>query len=129
MTAPFRWFVGGPLGSGTQWMSWVHQRDVVRSILFAIEHDSLAGPVDVVAPNPVTMNDFARALGRALGRPAALRAPAFALKLALGEGLAQVVLTGQRVSPAKLQQAGFRFQFPELAGALAELFADRRVVR
>ncbi|MGA7122701.1 MAG: TIGR01777 family oxidoreductase [Polyangiaceae bacterium] len=129
MTMPFRWFIGGPLGSGAQWMSWIHHRDVVRSILFAIEQDSLAGPVDVVAPNPVTMNDFARSLGRALGRPAAMRAPAFALRLALGGGLAQVVLTGQRVSSAKLQRAGFRFQFPDLADALAELFADRRAAR
>jgi NAD dependent epimerase/dehydratase family enzyme len=110
-------------------MSWVHQQDVVRCILFAIGEGTLAGPVNVVAPKPVTMNDFARLLGRALGRPAMMRAPAFALKFALGEGLAQVVLTGQRVSANKVLQAGFRFQFPELAQALAELYADRRVPR
>ncbi|HXN32920.1 MAG TPA: TIGR01777 family oxidoreductase [Polyangiaceae bacterium] len=129
MTAPFKWFVGGPLGSGAQWMSWVHQRDVVRAILFAIGDATLDGPVNVVAPGPVTMDDFARSLGRAMARPAAVRAPAFALRLALGEGLAQVVLTGQRVVPRKLERAGFRFQFPELGDALAELYADHRVAR
>jgi uncharacterized protein (TIGR01777 family) len=129
MTVPFKWFVGGPLGSGAQWLSWIHLRDVVRAILFAIGEETLAGPVNVVAPGPVTMSDFARSLGRAIGRPAAMRVPAFALRLALGEGLAQMVLTGQRAAPRKLQQVGFRFQFPELAGALAELFAERRVSR
>ncbi len=129
MTVPFKWFVGGPLGGGAQWLSWVHLRDVVRAVLFAIGEEALAGPVNVVAPGPVTMSDFARSLGRALGRPAAMRVPAFALRLALGEGLAQMVLTGQRAAPRKLQQAGFGFQFPELAGALAELYAERRVSR
>lgn len=129
MTVPFKWFVGGPLGGGSQWLSWIHQRDVVRAILFAIGEETLAGPVNVVAPGPVTMSDFARSLGRAIGRPAAMRVPAFALRLALGEGLAQMVLTGQRAAPRKLQHVGFKFQFPELAGALAELYAERRVSR
>jgi uncharacterized protein (TIGR01777 family) len=129
MTGPFLWFVGGPLGDGKQWMSWIHARDVVRALLFAIDDEVLAGPVNVVAKSPVTMNDFARALGRALGRPAAVRVPALALRLVLGEGLSQVVLTGQRVAPRKLERAGFAFQFPQLSDALAELYADRRVAR
>ncbi len=129
MTGPFNWFLGGPLGSGTQWMSWIHQRDIVRAILFAIGDETLAGPLNLVAPGPVTMDGFARSLGRELARPALVRAPAFAIRLALGEGLARVVLTGQRVAPRKLQRAGFQFQFPTLGGALADLYADRRVAR
>ena len=118
----FRWFLGGPIGSGRQWISWVHIRDTVRAILFALDEPSLSGPVNVVAPEPVTMNDFARALGRALGRPSALRAPAAVLRVALGSGLSRVVLTGQRVAPGKLREAGFAFEFPGLDRALADLY-------
>jgi uncharacterized protein (TIGR01777 family) len=129
MAGPFNWFVGGPVGTGTQWVSWVHQRDVVRALLFAIGDEAIVGPVNVVAPGPVTMNDFARALGGALGRPTAMRVPAVALRLALGDGLAQVVLTGQRVTSRKLERAGFAFQFSQLTAALAELYVERRISR
>jgi uncharacterized protein (TIGR01777 family) len=122
LEAPYRAFVGGPLGSGRQWISWVHRRDVVRSILFVLEHETCSGPLNVVAPEPVTMEAFARAFGRALRRPAALRAPAFALKIALGDGLASLLLTGQRVAPRGLQAAGFEFAFPHLDAALADLY-------
>jgi uncharacterized protein (TIGR01777 family) len=126
---PFKFFVGGPLGGGRQWISWVHQRDVVRSLLFAVEKETLHGPINVCAPEPVTMNDFARALGHALGRPAALRAPTVALRLALGDGLAKLLLTGQRVVPGVLRQAGFVFEFPRLPGALANLYGEHGVSR
>jgi hypothetical protein len=121
MAAPFRWFVGGPIGSGAQWVSWIHVRDVVRALVFAMDGDALEGPVNVVAPEPVAMGDLARALGHALHRPSFFRVPPFALRLALGEGLAKVLLTGQRAAPHKLLGAGFKFDFPRLEQALADL--------
>jgi uncharacterized protein len=117
MLPVFRRFVGGPLGSGEQWLSWIQMVDVVRALTFAIDDARLEGPFDVTAPAPVTMNDFARALGRALHRPHAMRVPETALRLALGEG-ANVLLTGQRVLPKKLLAAGFSFEHPDLASAL-----------
>lgn len=121
MARPFKWFVGGPIGSGRQWVSWVHVRDVVRALLFAIDREALVGPVNVVAPTPVTMEALARCIARTLHRPAWMRAPAFALRLALGEGLAQMLLTGQRVLPRKLLDAGFVFDFPGIEEACADL--------
>lgn len=122
MAAPFRLFVGGSIGSGEQWMSWVHLRDVVRALLFAIDCETLTGAFDLTAPEPVDMNAFAKALGHALHRPSTMRVPATALRLALGSGLARVLLTGQRAVPRKLLDAGFTFEFPRLDGALAALF-------
>jgi len=119
MALPYRWFVGGPVGGGTQWVSWIHLRDAVRALLFALDSDALAGPFNVVAPNPVTMNELARAIAAAMGRPAAFRVPAVALRLALGDGLARVLLTGQRVAPSVLVAAGFTFELPEAHQALA----------
>jgi uncharacterized protein (TIGR01777 family) len=121
MTAPFRWFVGGPLGSGRQWVSWIHLRDAVRALLFALDRDALSGPVNVVAPNPVRMAALAMAIGRALRRPAAMRVPAGALRLALGRGLAQALLTGQRALPRKLLETGFAFDFAHVDEACADL--------
>jgi uncharacterized protein (TIGR01777 family) len=121
MAIPFRWFVGGPLGSGRQWVSWIHLRDVVRALLFAMDNEALAGPVNVVAPAPVTMETLARSIARSLHRPDALRVPAFALKAALGAGLAGMLLRGQRVVPRKLLSAGFHFDFPQIEGACADL--------
>jgi uncharacterized protein (TIGR01777 family) len=121
MATPFRWFVGGPIGTGRQWVSWIHLRDAVRALVFALERDSLSGPVNVVAPHPVTMNTLSRAIANALRRPSALRVPSFALRAALGEGLAQVLLTGQRAVPRRLLEAGFAFEFPHVEGACADL--------
>jgi uncharacterized protein (TIGR01777 family) len=126
MLGPFKWFVGGPIGSGKQWLSWVHWRDVVGALLFAIETPALDGPFNTCAPEAATMGDFAHALGHALGRPSILSVPGFALKAALGDGMARVVLTGQRARPAKLLQAGYAFRFPSLAGALEDLVGKRR---
>ncbi len=123
MEGAFKWFAGGAVGSGKQWLSWVHWSDVVRALLFAIDEDALAGAVNVVAPHPVTMHELARALGRAMGRPAVLGVPAFALRLALGEGLAQMLLTGQRATPAALRRTGFVFDFTSVDEALADLFS------
>jgi uncharacterized protein (TIGR01777 family) len=121
MRKPFELFAGGPLGTGRQWLSWIHVRDAVRSLVFAIDTATFSGPFNVVAPAPVTMNSFARALGEVLGRPSFFRVPALALRAALGDGVAELLLTGQRAIPRKLQAAGFRFDFPELDGALRDL--------
>ncbi len=117
----FRAYLGGPVGDGSQWMPWIHHRDLTRAFLFLAEHPELEGPVNVTAPNPVRNWDFAKALGRALSRPTLLRTPAFLLRLVMGE-LAEVVLTGQRVIPQKLLAAGFQFLFPTVDQALEEIF-------
>ncbi len=119
----FKAFVGGPVGSGAQWMPWVHHRDLTRAFLFLPDHPELAGPVNFAAPNPVRNWDFAKALGRALGRPAVLRTPAFMMRLVLGE-LADAVLTGQRVIPQKLTAAGFNFLFPTIDQALQDILGQ-----
>jgi uncharacterized protein (TIGR01777 family) len=122
MTTPFKLFVGGSIGTGRQWVSWVHLRDVVRALLFAVDRDAVAGPFNVTAPHPVDMDAFARTLGRVLHRPSAMRVPAIALRAALGRGLAEVLLTGQRAVPRRLLDAGFAFDFPRLDAALEGVF-------
>jgi uncharacterized protein (TIGR01777 family) len=125
MVTPFRCFVGGPLGSGTQWMSWVHLHDAVNALLFAIDNEALVGPFNVTAPAPVDMNAFAKALGDALHRPSAMRVPAAALRLAVGRGLATALLSGQRALPRALLGLAFAFRFPSLAGALSDVLSPR----
>ena len=124
MVQPFRAFVGGPLGSGTQMLSWVHLSDAVRALLFAIDTAHFEGPFNVTAPNAVSMNEIAAGIGKVLHRPAFLRAPAFAIRAALGER-ADLVLTGQRAVPAALLAAGFRFSFERVGDALADILATR----
>jgi uncharacterized protein (TIGR01777 family) len=119
----FRKFVGGPVGSGEQWLSWIHQQDLVRAYLFLLDHPELAGPVNFTSPAPVRNRDFARALGRALNRPAFMPAPAFMLRLVLGE-FAEVILTGQKILPQKLLAAGFQFLYPTIDQALEHLLGD-----
>jgi uncharacterized protein (TIGR01777 family) len=119
----FKNFLGGSVGSGQQWLSWIHQQDQVRAFLFLLEQPELAGPVNFTAPNPARNRDFAKALGRALNRPAILPAPAFMLHLALGE-FADVILTGQKVLPQKLLAAGFQFQFSTIDQALQDILAE-----
>lgn len=119
----FKSFVGGPVGSGQQWLSWIHQQDQVRAFLFLLEHPELAGPVNFTAPNPVRNRDFAKALGKALDRPAFLPVPGFMLRLVYGE-FADVALTGQKVLPQKLLAAGFEYHFPTLDQALQDLLAE-----
>lgn len=115
----FRLGLGGRLGSGRQWTSWISLEDEVRAIVFALEHDALAGPVNVVAPSPVTNRDFTAALAGVLGRPARLPVPRAALAIALGRELTDdMVLASQRVLPTALGDAGFSFAHPEIAGAL-----------
>lgn len=121
MSGAFRAFVGGPLGRGTQWFAWVHVRDVVRALLLLLNRSDLSGAFNVTAPAPVTMNVFARALGGALERPSAMRVPAVALRVALGQGLAETLLTGQRAVPRRLEAAGFAFDFGRIDEALRDL--------
>jgi hypothetical protein len=121
MAEPFRWFVGGAIGTGRQWVSWIHLYDVVRALLHIVDCEAVVGPVNVVSPLPVTMETLARSIASTLGRPGVVRVPAFALRFALGDGLAQMLLTGQRVLPRKLLESGFVFDFPRVEEACADL--------
>lgn len=121
MLPVFRKGIGGTLGSGRQWMSWVSLRDAVRGIVFLMDHTELAGSFNVAAPNPVTNRTFTHALARALHRPALLPVPAAALRLAFGAMADESLLASCRAVPQRLQQAGFEFQDPEIGPALASL--------
>jgi uncharacterized protein len=118
----FRFGVGGKLGSGHQWMAWIHIDDAVNLIVFALNFAAIHGAVNATAPHPVTNEEFTERLAIALHRPAILPVPAFALKLALGE-MSEMVLASQRVLPTVAKSAGFRFQYPELRDALENLLA------
>jgi len=117
MVPPFKFFVGGPLGSGKQWMSWIHLDDEIGLIVFLVNHPTASGPINATAPNPVTMKEFCKTLGGVLHRPSWAPVPAFALRLLLGE-MADILLTGQRVLPAKTQGLGYGFKYPDLRQAL-----------
>ncbi len=119
MLPAFKAFVGGPVGTGAQYMGWIHLVDTVRALEHALGTD-LSGPFNVTAPEPVTMNVFAHALGEALGRPSICRVPPFAVKLALG-ARSEAVLSGQRAVPQRLVESGFDFVFPDLPSALADI--------
>jgi hypothetical protein len=121
MLLPFRLGIGGRLGAGRQWMSWITRDDLVAAIRFALRRAELRGPVAAVSPNPVTNREFTAALGRALRRPTILPAPAFALKLVFGEMASALLLASQRVQPRRLLAAGFAFTAPTLDQALAAL--------
>lgn len=115
----FRLGLGGPLGSGRQWMSWIGIEDAIRAVLFALGTPSLAGPVNLTAPSPVTNAEFAHALARQLRRPAVLPVPAFALRLALGRMADEALLASTRAVPSRLLVAGFHFAHPTVDKALA----------
>ncbi len=120
LVLPFRFFVGGPLGTGRQWLSWIHLADEVAAIRFVIDDPAACGVYNLSAPEPVTYARVARTLGRVLHRPSFFRVPGPILRLALGE-VASVVLVGQRVVPRRLLEQGFRFRFSELEPALRDL--------
>jgi len=123
MMKPFRFFVGGKIASGRQWMSWITLEDVVGIVRYALEDASVSGVLNVVAPQPVRNAEFTRELGRAMHRPAVFAAPAFALRLALGREMADSLLLGsERVEPARLNQLGYRFTHASLPEALAHIF-------
>ncbi len=117
----FRFFLGSPLGSGRQWFSWIHERDLANVFLFIMDHPDIRGPVNCTAPEPVRNREMTETLGRVLGVPTFMpRVPGFVLRLMKGE-FGSVILEGQRVLPRKLQSAGFTFQFPQLREALHDL--------
>ncbi|MCB9078408.1 MAG: TIGR01777 family protein [Anaerolineaceae bacterium] len=120
LAMPVRFFIGGPLGSGRQWLSWIHYADEIGAIKFLIETEAARGPINLTSPQPVRNKELAQAIGRVLHRPAIMPAPGLAVKLMVGE-LADVVLEGQKVVPAALQRLGYSFQYPQLDAALKNL--------
>jgi uncharacterized protein len=125
MMGPFKFGAGGRIGSGQQWVSWITLADTVAVIRKVLENRAVSGAVNVVAPQPVRNADFARALGRAMHRPAIFSTPAFVLKFALGEMAETLLLASQRVAPARLEQLGHRFALRDLDSALASVLAER----
>lgn len=126
MMLPFRFFAGGPLGSGRQQMSWIHRDDWIGLVAWAIRLPLVTGPVNATAPNPVANWEFSRTLGRAMRRPSWAPVPGFVLKLIVGELAEVALLRGQRVLPSRAQELGFTFRYPELKAALAAIFERGR---
>jgi uncharacterized protein (TIGR01777 family) len=120
MLMPFRLGVGGRLGSGRQWMSWIHLEDMVDLILFAVENP-VEGPLNATSPNPVRNEEFTRTLGSALGRPTVIPIPSLALKLRFGTEAAGHMMESSRVLPVETQRSGFEFRYPEIDSALKAL--------
>jgi uncharacterized protein len=121
MLLPFKLFAGGPLGSGKQWMPWVHIDDVIGIVRFAIENQHVTGPLNATSPNQLTNKEFSNLLGSVLQRPSFLPAPAFALRLVLGEMADTLLLSGQRVMPERTRELGYSFKYPDLEEALRDI--------
>lgn len=124
MMMPFRFFAGGYLGSGKQWFPWIHRDDVINAMLFLIQDNSLSGAVNFVAPDAVTMKEFCKTLGKIMHSPSWTFVPSFVLRIALGE-MAEMLLTGQKVVPKKLLEAGFEFLYPKLEDALENVVKEK----
>jgi hypothetical protein len=122
MLTPFKVGLGGPVGSGKQWFSWIHLADLVGILLLALHKSEATGVINGTAPHPVTNKEFSKALGRALHRPSFLPVPGFALRLRFGQ-VAEVLTTGQRVLPRRALALGYQFQFPEIDLALTAALA------
>lgn len=120
MKLPFAFFVGGALGSGTQYLSWIHMYDMISALVYPIENSELSGPYNAASPNPVQMNEFAKTMGKVMNRPSLFKVPEFVLDTVLGEA-ATPVLASLRIQPKVLQQAGFEFEFEDLEIALADI--------
>ncbi|TVR70849.1 MAG: TIGR01777 family protein [Sphaerobacteraceae bacterium] len=120
MAMPFKFFVGGPIASGKQGVSWIHIRDHIEALRFLLKESDLAGPINLSAPNPASNRQFSKAIGKALGRPSFMPAPGFALRAAVGE-FANHLIYGQYVVPHRLLEAGFEFKFPDVEPALKDL--------
>lgn len=125
MIMPYKFSMGGPIGNGKQWSSWIHIKDEVRAIKFLIENDSAKGAYNLTAPTPVSNNEMAESIGNTLNKPAKLRIPAFILKLMLGEMADELLLNGLKVIPKRLLDAGFRFQFETIESALKNLLNSK----
>lgn len=124
MLLPFRLFAGGPMGSGRQYLPWIHPFDEAAAILFLLQQREASGPYNLVAPQTVTNADFGKTIGKVINRPYWLPVPGFAMRLAFGE-VAEMVLTGQRAIPQRLQEMGFKFRFPELQPALQDVLGEK----
>jgi|ERR1700730_14112289 len=124
MLPPFRMGIGGRIGDGKQWMSWIALDDVIGALKFALTNDPLHGPVNFVAPNPVTNAEFTKTLGKALSRPTLFPIPAFGVRLVFGEMADALLLSSQRVEPSRLETAGYQFQYSNLDGALRRAIAE-----
>ena len=118
---PFRFFVGGSLGSGKQWLSWIHLEDEIRAIRFLMENENLSGAFNLTAPSPRVMKDFCKILGRVMHRPCWLKVPGFMLRLIMGEMAQALILTSQRVQPKRLLESGYQFLYPEAKSALSQI--------
>ena len=122
LALPFRVFAGGRVGSGDQYWPWIHRDDWVRMVRWAIDNAAVTGPANLTAPSPVTNREFTAALARVLRRPALTPAPAFALRLMLGEMAEAMILNGRRVLPAKAERGGFEFRYRDLESALQQIY-------
>jgi uncharacterized protein len=125
MLPPFKFGLGGPMGSGKQWMSWIHRADLIALIQFLLQTSSAAGPFNATAPAPVRNREFSATLGEVLHRPAFMTMPGVALRVIVGE-MAEILLTGQRVVPSKAEALGFRFRHPQLQDALQDVLQTPR---
>jgi len=123
MIPAFKAFVGGPIGSGTQWFPWMHLTDLMAAMLFIFEHPQVSGPLNFCAPNPVRNRGLAKTLGEVLGRPAIMPAPAFMIRMLLGE-FGDVLLDSQRTIPDKLLTYGFEFQYPDIKSAIRAVVSN-----
>jgi hypothetical protein len=123
MEKPFKMFMGGTLGSGRQWMSWIHLDDEVEALLHVLEQPDAKGPFNFTAPEPVRNAEFSKALGDVLKRPSAMPVPAFALKLAMGEKAEELLLSGQRALPKALERSHFSFRYTKVQSALADIYS------
>jgi uncharacterized protein (TIGR01777 family) len=123
MVPAFKFFAGGPLGSGMQWFPWIHMDDLIAAIIFILENPDVKGPLNFCSPNPVINRDFAKTLGKILNRPSFLRAPSSMIRLIMGE-MGKSLMCSQRAIPDKLLKHGFKFQYPDITNALYNLTAS-----
>lgn len=129
MQTPFKFGIGGHIGSGEQWFSWIHMDDEIRAIAFLLENPQSKGAFNLTAPQPVSMKDFAQAIGRAMKRPSLLHVPSFAIKILMGKMGEEIVLNGQKVIPEKLLDEGFQFRYEKVADALQGIYQKTRIKR
>jgi uncharacterized protein (TIGR01777 family) len=120
---PYRFFVGGHLGSGKQWIPWIHIEDEAKAIRFLMEKIDMRGVFNLSSPNPLTSRDFSKVLGKVMKKPAWLPVPGFVLRLLLGEMASELILSGQRALPKRLLESGFQFQYPEVESALSRILS------
>ncbi len=122
---PFQWFIGGKIGTGRQMLSWISTEDVARAVVFLLDHREVTGPVNLTSPGALSNHMFAKALGRALGKPSFFPTPAFIIRASMGQMGDELIVKGQHVNPKKLIEAGFHFKHPTIESYLTEIFADQ----